>query len=328
MASRTTSAVTFGLPSRSPPIQDPGRRIGSLEQVRVRPARPQRRAHFGVDLRDDLEEGRRVIPQPGFDLVLNLQPGQPDQRGLPQRQDVAAQFGFDVAAVVGVRVPVQAQPHQLGDAVLGVEDGAAPGLGGMRGDHRRHQRAVERVGDGRRVQVGRVEFEVGGGQAAVLRRLAGCDVDGAAPLPVDVLGDVGQQREMGEGPDDGNGLVDVDAVEHAGQLGAVDLRATHPERLHPGALDEVEHLFAVLLAHGVAEDGAEQPDVLAHRLGGLAPHLGAAHGADRRQRVSDLQPSPSIGDRMPRSRERCQIAAIRFEDVTKTDHEGIATTRW
>ena len=57
-------------------------------------------------------------------------------------------------------------------------------------------------------------LQVGGGQAAVLRRLARCDMDGAAALTVDVLGDVGQQREMGEGADDRDGLVDVDAVEH------------------------------------------------------------------------------------------------------------------
>jgi len=36
-----------------------------------------------------------------------------------------AQFAFDVAAVLGLGVSVQAQPHQFGDAVLGVEDGAA-----------------------------------------------------------------------------------------------------------------------------------------------------------------------------------------------------------
>ena len=149
----------------------PGPQDRLLEQVRVRPAGLQRGAYFGVHLRDDLEEGGRVIAQTGFDLVLNLQPGQPDQRGLPQSQNVAAQFGLDVAAIGGVRVAVQAQPHQLGDAVLGVEDRAATGFGGMRGDHRRHQRTGQRLGHGRGVEIGRVELEVGGGQAAVLRRL-------------------------------------------------------------------------------------------------------------------------------------------------------------
>ena len=44
-------------------------------------------------------------------------------------------------------------------------------------------------------------------------------------------------------------------------------------------------LLAVLLAHRVAQDGAEQPDVGPHRLGGLAPHQGALDGADRFQRA-------------------------------------------
>ena len=65
-----------------------------------------------------------------------------------------------------------------------------------------------------------------------------------------------------------------------GQLGAVDLGAPHPERFDPGPFDEVEHLLAVLFAHGVAEDGAEQADVLAHRFGGFAAHLGALYRAD------------------------------------------------
>ena len=108
-------------------------------------------------------------------------------------------------------------------------------------------------------------------------------MDGAAPFAVDVLGDVGEQREMSESPDDGDGLVDVDAVEHARELDAVDLGTTHPERLDAGPLDEIEHLVAVLFPHGVTQDGAEQPDVLAHRLGRLTPDLGALHSADRRQ---------------------------------------------
>ena len=74
---------------------------GLLEHVRFGPAGLQRRPDLGVDLRDDVEERRRVVPQPGFDLVLNLQPGQPDQRGLPQHQDVAAQLELDAAPVVG-----------------------------------------------------------------------------------------------------------------------------------------------------------------------------------------------------------------------------------
>ncbi len=44
------------------------------------------------------------------------------------------------------------------------------------------------------------------------------------------------------------------------------------EGLHPGPLDQIEDLVPVLLAHGIAENGTEQPNVLSHRLGGLAAH--------------------------------------------------------
>ena len=67
------------------------------------------------------------------------------------------------------------------------------------------------------------------------------------------------------------------------KLSTVDLGTTHPERLDAGPLDEIEYLVAVLFSHGVAQNGAEEPDVLAHRLGRLTPDLGALHGTDWRQ---------------------------------------------
>ena len=105
----------------------------------------------------------------------------------------------------------------------------------MGGDDRGDQRAGQRLGDGRRVQVRRVELQVGGGQTAVLRRVARGDVDGAAPFPVNVLSHVGQQREVAERPDHRDGLVDVDAGENPGHVGALDLRAAHPERRQSGS---------------------------------------------------------------------------------------------
>jgi hypothetical protein len=257
---------------------------GPRQQVGVGPAGPQRVANLRIDLRDHLEQRGRVIPQAHLDLVGDLQAGQPDQRGLPQRQHLASQLAFDAAAVVGLGVPLGVQPHQLGDPVLRDEDGAPAGLGGMGGDHRRHQRTLQRLGNRGRIQLRRIEFRVCCGQAAVLRRLTRGDVDCAAALPVDVFGHVGQQREVTERPDDRDRPADVDAVEHLRHVGPLDLRAAHPERLHAGAFHEVEHLVAVLLADGVAEDGTQHPDVGAHGLGRLAADLGPPHGADRLQR--------------------------------------------
>ncbi len=176
------------------------------------------------------------------------------------------------------------QSHQLGDPVLGDEDGAPPCLGGMRGDHRRNQRPLQRIGHRGRIQLCLVEFRVGRGQAAVLRRLARGDVNAAAAFPVDVFCDVGQQREMAEGPDDRDRQVNVDAVKHPRHLDAIDLGVAHPERLHPRTFDQVEHLVAVLFADRVTKDGAQQPDVGAHRLGRFAADLGPLDGPDRLQR--------------------------------------------
>ena len=243
-----------------------------VQQVRVWPAGLQRHPNLRVDLRYDVEKRGRVIPQAGFNLVLNLQPRQPDQRGLPQRDDVAAQFAFDVTAVSGLGVAVQAQPHQLGDPVLGVEHGAAPSFRGVRSDHRGHQRPGQCVGHRHRIQLGGVELHERGGQAAVLRRLPGPDVDGPPSLSVNVLRNVGQQREVGKGADHRDGLMDIDPVEQGGQLGTFDLGAAHPKRFHPGPLDQVEDRFAVLLADRVTQYRTQQPDVVPHRFGRFGLH--------------------------------------------------------
>ena len=156
-------------------------------------------------------------------------------------------------------------------------------FGGVSGDHRGDQRADEGIGDGAGIQVRSVEFQIGRGQAAVLWWLTGGLVGSPAALAMNVLGDVGQQREVGERADDGDRPVHVDAVEQLGQIGTVDLRTAHPERLDTRAFNQIEHRVAVLFSHRLAQDRAEQADVLAHRFSGLPAHLGAPYGSDRFQ---------------------------------------------
>jgi hypothetical protein len=131
-------------------------------------------------------------------------------------------------------------------------------------------------------------------------------VDGASPFPVDVLGDVGQQCDVTERADHRDRLVNVDALEHAGHLGPLDLRATHPKRRDPGPLDEIEDLVAVLLADGVAQDGTQQPDVLAHRFGRLTARAGPLDRADRLQTgLGNVSHQSSIRAReLPRATSR------------------------
>ncbi len=56
-----------------------------------------------------------------------------------------------------------------------------------------------------------------------------------------------------------------------------------PDRGLPDALDQVEHVGAFLVAHGVAEDPSEQPDIVAQPgiffqrqnvVGAIGPQLG------------------------------------------------------
>jgi len=71
-------------------------------------------------------------------------------------------------------------------------------------------------------------------------------------------------RKIAEGADDAHGLAGRHAVEDGLQL--VPRRpvviAVEPDRGLPDALDQLEHIGALLVAHGVAEDASEQPDIV------------------------------------------------------------------
>ena len=82
-----------------------------------------------------------------------------------------------------------------------------------------------------------------------------------------ILGDIGEVREIAEGAHDRQRLVGGQAVEHRLQLAprADFVVAMEADRGLADALDHFENLFALLLAHGVAENSAEQTDVVAQR---------------------------------------------------------------
>src|SRR5216684_3095196 len=92
--------------------------------------------------------------------------------------------------------------------------------------------------------------------------------------PVLVLGDVGEVREIAERADDLTRLFARQPIHDLAELAprGFVLVAAETYRCLANALDNVEDPLALLLAHGVAEDTAEQPRVLAQRpiLVGLA----------------------------------------------------------
>src|SRR5437870_5564713 len=80
-----------------------------------------------------------------------------------------------------------------------------------------------------------------------------------------VLGDVGEMRKIAEGAHDAYGFCRRETIEEVFQLapGKPVLVAMEPDRGLPDALDDVEHLRALLIADGIAENPPEQPDILA-----------------------------------------------------------------
>ena len=94
-----------------------------------------------------------------------------------------------------------------------------------------------------------------------------------------IFGDVGEMREIAVGARDRERLVSVEAVERRLELAPrADLVvAMEAYRGLADLLDQLENLFALLLANGVAEDSPEQADVLAQRN----VLLGSVRGAKR-----------------------------------------------
>src|SRR5208282_4578562 len=82
-----------------------------------------------------------------------------------------------------------------------------------------------------------------------------------------VLGDIGEMREKAEGADDLQRLGGGQTVEHRFESPARAgiFIAAKANRVLANMLDRVEDGRAPLFAHRIAEDAAEQPDILAQR---------------------------------------------------------------
>ena len=220
-----------------------------------------------VDSRQFTEEGVIVEGERVGDLVDHLQPRLPQHVGAPEQQDRAAQLLLDARQLgVVARLPL-ARVEQGRDFEFPRQRALAAHFGRMRRQHRADQGVVEEVAQRLRVDARFVGAVEGIGERSRTRRRTLEHVLAIAAAVVLILGDVRQVREIAEGPDDGEGLVGVEAVENRPQLtprrGLVV--AVETDRGQPDALDDVEHLAALLLAHGVAENPAEQTDILFQR---------------------------------------------------------------
>ena len=123
---------------------DPGARAQERRQTRRRVDPEfivQPLLHGGVELRQLGEESVAVVGEPIVDLIEHAQPRQAQHRGLPQREHLAVEAGFELDRLVRRKLHAVAPLQQPGDLAFAFED--APAL------HRwsdarsqRHQRAA------------------------------------------------------------------------------------------------------------------------------------------------------------------------------------------
>ena len=150
----------------------------------------------------------------------------------------------------------------------------------MGGQHRADQRVIEKVGE---------RFRLDAHLAGALKRIGertgawGGARDRMGAVAADVMlifGDVGEMREIAVGARDRERLLSVEAVERRLEFAPrADLVvAMEAYRGLTDLLDQLENLFALLLANGVAEDLPEQANVLAQRN----VLLGSVRGAKRK----------------------------------------------
>ena len=158
----------------------------------------------------------------------------------------------------------------------------------MRSQHRRDQCLAEKLAEHLGVDTGLLCADDGMGQGTIGRSCVSALGAHAADIVL-ILGDVGEVGEIAEGADDTHGFRSRHAVEDRLQLpsGVLVLIAVEAHRGLTDVFDKIEDGRAFLIAHGIAENAAEQPDILAEL--GIGGRIGERHGAQRRGFLIDRQ---------------------------------------
>jgi hypothetical protein len=214
------------------------------------------------------QEGRVIEGQRVIDFVHHRELGPSQHARLPQAQHGAAQ-GFGVLGLFLRRqIGAVALVEQARDLPLAIEDALALYFGRVRGQHRPHLGALEEIAQRAGIGTGTERPLHRQRQAALAWLRAGADVGARTADVVLVLGDVGQVRKVAEGPHHHVGPLARQLLQHGLHLlarGKVVV-AMKAQRKAADLLDALEKFGAFLLAHGVAEQAAEQADVVAQRL--------------------------------------------------------------
>ena len=219
-----------------------------------------------VEARQLAEERVVVIGETVRHLVDHLEPRLPQHIGAPEDEDRASQPFLDRRELrrIARAVPLV---EQFGDLEFARPRALAAHLGRMGGQHRAHQRTIEECLQSLRLDAHLERALEGAGEGARPRRGARDRMRAVAADVMLIFGDVGEVGEIAEGAHDRERLVGVEAVEDRLELAprAGLVVAVEADRGLADLLDEGVGLLALLVAHCVAEDAAEQADVVAKR---------------------------------------------------------------
>ena len=163
---------------------------------------------------------------------------------LPQDADLALQPRIHVRLAPGL-----AFLQQRTDGGVAVQDGFAPDLGGMGGEHRRQQRLAQEGAGLGGIDAARHFFHL---QRAGLPRF------GAQHM---VVGDVGELGEDGEGADQQQQVGFRHFGDALGQHRQVGAAAVIPDGLASHLLDQSQRGGAMLFADDFAQQAAQQADI-------------------------------------------------------------------
>lgn len=223
-------------------------------------------------------------------LVGGLGADDPEFVGLPDEVDVLGEPQV-VAAPVGLD---DRRLQERGDAAQLVEDGAAGGFGGVRGEDGTDVEVLDRLADVLGVAV--LEHVDGAGEEAAL----GGALLAHLAAAVDLLGDVREVEVRGEGAYQLGGGLEFDAAQQLGGGFAV----LAGEAADP--LDEVEEFVALLADECLAEEIAQSADVGAQLGAGGGGLVGTAHRCGSLQCLSTSGGFWRLADRaVRRTQDRC-----------------------
>ena len=182
-----------------------------------------------------------------------------------QRQDGAAQPFLAFFELLPVALHPLAIVDDFGNLQFARQRALAAHFGRMGGEDGTDERAIEEGAQGFGVDAGFARAPESIRHRADARRRARHDMGAVAPDVMLVFGDIGQVREIAEGAHDRQSLVGGQTVEDRFQFAprAKLIVAMEANGGLADALDNLEHGRALLLAHRIAENAPEQPDVVA-----------------------------------------------------------------